>query len=108
MEENLLNTSIFEYLINEISEICKINRIETVTNGTILNDNVRNIIQRYNPFITVSLDSTEKINDNLRGEGTFKKILEFINYLKSISYKNFEVACTYTHIHELEGVSKKN
>lgn len=106
--EPFLNTPIFEYLIIEFSKICNINRIETVTNGTVLNDSVKKIIQKYNPFITVSLDSTEKINYYLRGEGTFKKIITFIDYLKSISYDNYEVACTYTHIHEIEEISKKD
>lgn len=105
--EPFLNTKIFNYIISELSKICIIYRIETATNGTILNEEVKEIINEYRPFITVSLDSTQKINDSLRGEGTFKKVINFIDYLKSLNYEDFEVACTYTHLHELEGMNKK-
>lgn len=56
----------------------------------------------------MSLDGPEYIHDKLRGRGTYRKTVSFIEYLKNIKYKNFEVAATYTRKNQKLGITKKD
>lgn len=98
--EPFLNVEIFAYFIDELSKILEIIKVETVTNGTVLTSKVKMAIEKYHPFLTVSLDGPQLVHDQLRGRGSHKKTIKFINYLKSINYENFEIASTYTRIHQ--------
>lgn len=104
--EPFLNINLFVYIIDELLKNIIIKKIETVTNGTVLNNRVKSMIDIYRPFLTVSLDGPQLIHDRLRGNGTHRKTLKFINYLKEIEYENFEVASTYTRLHQKLGFQK--
>ena len=104
--EPFLNTQLFEYIIKEFSKFTTILKIETVTNGTVLNNNVKKIIDNFQPYLTISLDGPEFIHDKLRGKGSYRKTTKFIHYLKTINYTNFEIASTYTRLHQLHSLSR--
>ena len=104
--EPFLNTQLFEYIIKEFSKFTTILKIETVTNGTVLNNNVKKIIDNFQPYLTISLDGPEFIHDKLRGKGSHRKTTKFIHYLKTINYTNFEIASTYTRLHQLHSLSR--
>ncbi|MFC3927890.1 streptosactin maturase GggB [Streptococcus caprae] len=105
--EAFLNIDVFVYLIEELSKTIEIKKVETVTNGTVLNNKVKLMIDRYHPFLTVSLDGPQLIHDKLRGKGSHRRTLKFIEYLKKIDYENFEVASTYTRMHQKLGYPKE-
>lgn len=106
--EAFLNIDLFVYIIEELSKNIKINKIEAVTNGTVLNKKVKLMIARYQPFLTISLDGPQLIHDRLRGRGSHRRTLKFIDYLKEIDYENFEVASTYTRMHQNFGFQKED
>lgn len=45
--EAFLNIDVFVYLIEELSKTIEIKKVETVTNGTVLNNKVKLMIDRY-------------------------------------------------------------
>lgn len=104
--EPFLNLELFTYFIEQLSSFLEIVKIETVTNGTILNSRVKKMITTYTPFLTVSLDGPEYIHDKLRGLGSHRRTLKVISYLKSIDYQNFEIASTYTRLHQKSNISR--
>lgn len=106
--EPFLNINIFTYFIDKLSKFLNIKKVETVTNGTILNSRVKSMIEKYQPFLTVSLDGPQLIHDKLRGKGKHQKTLKFINYLKSINYDKFEIAATYTNVHQKNNIAKSD
>ncbi len=83
-------------------------KIETVTNGTVLNKRVKEMLVKFHPYLTISLDGPEIVHDRLRGRGSHRKTLRFINYLKNIDYENFEIASTYTRLHQKNGLSRED
>lgn len=48
--EPFLNLELFTYFIEQLSSFLEIVKIETVTNGTILNSRVKKMITTYTPF----------------------------------------------------------
>lgn len=57
------------------------------TNGTVLNEKILNVINKYNIMITVSLDGPREINDfnrvDILGNGTYDKIIDNMRLLSS-------------------------
>ena len=82
MEESLLNIELFVYFIEKLSKFLNILKVETVTNGTVLNHRVKHMLNKFHPFLTISLDGPEVVHDRLRGKGSHRKTLRFIKYLK--------------------------
>lgn len=83
--EPLLNEDTFKeiatYSKNIFGNMNKEVTLKTTTNGTIMNDNIRNMFDTYNILYMLSLDSHEKrVNDFLRpskdNRSTYDKILE--------------------------------
>lgn len=105
--EPFLNIELFVYFIEKLSKFLNILKVETVTNGTVLNHRVKHMLNKFHPFLTISLDGPEFVHDRLRGKGSHRKTLRFIKYLKSIDYDNFEIASTYTRIHQKNGISRE-
>jgi radical SAM protein with 4Fe4S-binding SPASM domain len=60
---------------NEIS-------VSIVTNATLLNEEIANILKRYDIYTYVSLDGNKRIHEMLRGEGTFDKVIKGIKILE--------------------------
>ncbi|MET3557043.1 uncharacterized protein ABID29_000152 [Streptococcus rupicaprae] len=106
--EPFLNIDLFVYIIEQLSQNIEVSKIETVTNGTVLNKKVKSMIEKYQPFLIVSLDGPQEIHDQLRGKGSHRRTVKFIDYLKSINYETFEVASTYTRKHQKLNLSKED
>ena len=66
------------------------------------------MLVKFHPYLTISLDGPEIVHDRLRGRGSHRKTLRFINYLKNIDYENFEIASTYTRLHQKNGLSRED
>ncbi len=54
-----------------------------LTNGTLITEEIAKKIKSYHPYyVQVSLEGGKKINDYIRGKGTYKKIAKGISYLR--------------------------
>lgn len=75
----------------------KFEKIEIQTNGTFDRDVADKLIKylRKNVFIQFSIDGTEDIHDEIRGKGTFKKVVESIGYLQSY-HSHLSISSTVT------------
>lgn len=71
--ENLLNIELFIYFIEKLSTLLNVVKIETVTNGTVLNKRVKEMLVKFHPYLTISLDGPEIVHDRLRGRGSHRK-----------------------------------
>ena len=102
--EPLLNKDLIEIICEEFyskyknNEISYLPMFSVVTNGTIMSKEIINILSKYDIKITISIDGPEKINDFLRGKGTYNKILKNIDTLKLNNIK-FGIECTFTKYH---------
>lgn len=106
--EPLLNPEIIQtvcaYILDKYNKnkIQKLPVFAIVTNGTIISSKILEILSDYNIQVTVSIDGPPFINDPLRGQGTFNKIIENIEYL-NIKNITFGVECTFTKYHLING-----
>lgn len=90
-------------------KVNKLPNLGMVTNGTLVNDDLIDIIKNYNLNITVSLDGPKEVNDTLRvyenGSGTSSLIEKNIYRLKEECNQPVAIEATYTGIHEKMGFS---
>lgn len=89
-----------------------------LTNGTLINKEIAKKIKSYNPYyIQVSLEGGKKINDYIRGNGTYKKIADGIKCLKAediftsisftatkLNYKEFPKVVKYARKYNVNNV----
>ena len=103
-----MNFRVLERLCIDIREICDQKQIDApilslVTNGTIINKTILNIIRKYRLRITVSLDGLADINDLLRvypgGGGSFRRITSNIRTMKQETGQPAAVESTFTSQH---------
>lgn len=116
--EPLLNIPIIEYVCNYYQELKTENKISRtpdygmITNGTIINERVVNLIKKHNIGITVSIDGPQDINDKNRifndGRGSFELINEFITTIKKEPGRTMMAECTFTEEHEKLGYNSEN
>ena len=78
--EPLLRRDIFE-----LGELCKSigfeGRLCITTNGTLINEtNVQGLVRNFHE-IRISIDGPEEINDDMRGKGSFQKVMRAFEYV---------------------------
>lgn len=106
--EPLLNTAVIEntckYIHNKYdnNELLRLPTFNIVTNGTIMSSKILEMLTNYEFKVTVSIDGPQFINDHLRGEGTFKKIIKNVDLLKKKNI-SINIECTFTNHHLLNG-----
>lgn len=80
-----------------------------VTNGTIVNEKLVNLINSYGLKLTVSLDGPPIVNDKMRvykdGSKTSNKIIQNIKFLKSKTSEPSSIESTYNMHHVNEKIS---
>ncbi|SES78826.1 radical SAM/SPASM domain-containing protein [[Clostridium] polysaccharolyticum] len=83
-----------------------------VTNGTLVTDELLELIKKYNLLVTVSFDGMPEVNDKLRvykdGSGTSKKIIENIKKMREATGQPNTIEATYTKYHEEAGIKIKD
>lgn len=83
-----------------------------VTNGTLIDDNIANIIAKYHILVTISIDGPKEVNDRLRiersGNGTYDKITAGIRKLRAHGVDIRLIEATYTTIHKQLGYSRES
>lgn len=115
--EPLLNYEVIGYVchyFNKLKSENKINYIPNfavITNGTILTDEIIDILVKYRFMITISVDGDEIIQNYLRpnklGNDTFNAIIKNYNELikKGFIKNRITFECTYTREHVLKNIT---
>lgn len=90
----------------------KMPRFLMVSNGTLINESIAEIIKKYNIGMTISIDGPKEINDFLRidskGNGCFDKVAYGIDLLINKGIPPLLLEATYTSQHKKQGYSKEN
>jgi uncharacterized protein len=116
--EPLMNPDIIEVVCDrfmqaaEQKKIHKIPDYGVITNGTILNNKILQILKKHINFITVSIDGEKRINDANRvfanGEGSYDKISNFIQTIRSETNIKLKYEATYTDKHKEMNISESD
>lgn len=81
-----------------------------ITNGTISNSAVMDVIRKHITHITISIDGPKDINDTNRmfpnGTGSYDRIAAFITKCKQIRNVSLHYEATYTRDHANAGITK--
>ena len=81
----------------------------TVTNGTLVNDAVIELIRTHNILVTVSLDGDRQVNDAHRvyahGGGSFDRVVANIRKLKEATGQPVQIEGTFSSAHLAAGFS---
>ena len=93
----------------ENQEIKTLPKMGMVTNGTMISDEVIEIVKKYNLGVTVSLDGPPIVNDRMRvyanGRGSSEVVEANILKLKKETKQPETIEATYTDVHEKLGIS---
>ena len=115
--EPLCNPHLFK-LLDLIKEDSNLISFSILTNGTLITPSIASKIKSYNPYyVQVSLEGGRKTNDYIRGNGTYKKIGEAIDYLRrediftsisftatKLNYKEFPKVVKYGRKHNVNNI----
>jgi uncharacterized protein len=115
--EPLLNVPVIEDLcqyVNSLHEAGTLQRLPSwklVTNGTVMNSCVAEVIRQFGIRVTVSMDGPQDIHDQLRvyadGRGTYDDIIKNIRMLQDATSgkQPSAIEVTYTALHEERALS---
>nr|WP_256484169.1 MULTISPECIES: radical SAM protein [unclassified Treponema] len=113
--EPLLNYSLIEYICEKTLELTQNGKIKPlpkfslITNGTIYNEKISEILKKYNFAVTVSYDGDIDVNNKLRisqtGQGMSPVIIKNIKKLIDETGIIPSIEATYTRFHVEQGVS---
>lgn len=101
-----------EYIKKEDPGRRYIEHIIITTNGTLLNERNLEFLRQFGVHIAVSLDGPKDVNDSMRkmknGGGSFDRIVESLNVLKKINYKNISITSIIGdhNINDVESLSE--
>ncbi len=115
--EPLCNPHLFDVL-DLIKEDSDLITFSILTNGTLITKGIAEKIKSYNPYyVQVSLEGGRRMNDFIRGKGTYKKIAEGITNLRkqgiftsisftasSLNYKEFPKVVKYAKKYDVNNV----
>ena len=94
--EPLLNIDIIEYICGEFKD----KSFKLITNGTLINEKIIDVIKKYDIAIGLSLDGPRNIHDNSRitkeGNPTFDIIIKNIQKLKDNNINIINIQGTFT------------
>lgn len=114
--EPLMNLDIIEIICDKFKSLKlsgKLQELPTfgiITNGTILNSRVLNLINKHISFITVSVDGWKDINDVNRkfpdGNGSYDKISDFIKTVQRETKVTLRFEATITDEHKKHEINE--
>lgn len=92
-------------------EIAFLPRFGAITNGTILNEKIYNLIKNFFSFLTISVDGPKDIHDKNRvwknNKGSFDAVDKFIRKVKEIHGLDIGIESTFTKQHIEAGYTHK-
>ena len=115
--EPLCNPHLFK-LLDLIQKDADLISFSILTNGTLITPEIAKKIKSYHPYyVQVSLEGGKKINDYIRGKGTYKKIAEGIKNLREqdiftsisftatkVNYREFPKVVKYARKYDVNNV----
>ena len=115
--EPLCNPHLFK-ILDLIKQDENLISFSILTNGTLITEEIEKKIKNYNPYyVQVSLEGGKKINDYIRGKGTYKKIAKGIINLRNqdiftsisftanrLNYKEFPKVVKYARKYNVNNV----
>ena len=115
--EPLCNPHLFK-ILELIKQDKELISFSILTNGTLITENIAKKIKNYNPdYVQVSLEGGKKMNDYIRGKGTYKKIANGIINLRNqgiftsisftatkLNYKEFPKVVKYARKYDVNNV----
>ncbi len=115
--EPLCNPYLFK-ILDLIKKDSDLISFSILTNGTLITEEIAKKIKEYNPYyVQVSLEGGKKINDYIRGNGTYKRIAQGIMNLRKqdiftsisftatkINYKEFPKVVRYAKKYKVNNV----
>lgn len=115
--EPLCNPHLFK-ILDLIKQDENLISFSILTNGTLITEEIAKKIKNYNPYyVQVSLEGGKKINDYIRGKGTYKKIAKGIINLRNqdiftsisftanrLNYKEFPKIVKYARKYNVNNV----
>lgn len=113
--EPLLNWKVIKFICEEFEKRfkdggCLKPKFTLVTNGTIYNATIFQLIKKNICSITVSIDGKEDVNNYNRvypdGKGSFERISNFIHNVKKYKGVKLQFEATYTKVHEKFGYTR--
>lgn len=113
--EPLLNLSAIEKICIIASELQSLNNnhydFGIITNGTIINEKILNLIKKFKIAVTVSIDGPKEVHDMQRkfkkGAGSFDIIQKNVKAIQEECGIPVYFEATYTSFHESKGVSRE-
>lgn len=116
--EPFLNPSVILYICQTFENKYKNKEIDympkfgAITNGTIISRQIKEIVERYFDFLTISIDGPKEINDENRvdtnGVGSFDRICNFIEQMRNIPHLKIRYESTFTDKHIGQGYTHKS
>lgn len=116
--EPFMNSSIIKYVCEKFTRLKNEGVIDycpnfgAITNGTIMTEEVKTMVEKYFSFITVSIDGPQAINDFNRvdryGKGSYERIKDFIERIKEMSNMLLRYEATFTKQHLLKGYTHQS
>lgn len=100
------NPKIIDYICNQFKEryrhgeVIQMPDFGVITNGTLMNNRILDVLKKHISYITVSIDGPQYINDANRifhdGKGSYEKVMSFINTIKQDTNISIRYEATYT------------
>ncbi len=113
--EPMMNIEVMEYLCNKFNSYFNTKKIKyipkfgIITNGTIFNQRILDLIKNFISFITVSIDGPKNLNDHnriyLNGQGSYDKISRFIKTVAQETNVLIRYEATYTEYHKQNNIT---
>lgn len=113
--EPLINIPVIKFICEWLeekhknNEIRKLPNIGFVSNGVLINEEIINLMKRYNMKATISLDGPPEVNDSMRvfknGTGISKIVEDNILLMKKETNEPSTIEATYNISHVNQGVS---
>lgn len=99
--EPLCNPHFFK-LLEEFKKDKDLYSFSILTNGTLITDEIAKKIKSYHPsYVQVSLEGGKKMNDSIRGKGSYARILKGLKHLVD-NHIFTSISFTATHINYKE------
>lgn len=96
----------------EENRITALPEYSLITNGTLVNEEIIEVIKTWNIRITVSIDGSKEINDICRvdrnGNGTYEKVIEDLDRFKENHITPYMIEATYNRCHEEHGYTRED
>ena len=111
--EPFLNIDVIEYICESFDEQNKLKpKFGAVTNGTICNERVLNVVNKYFSYLSISVDGPKNIHDinrvDINGNGSFDRSKKFISAIRNNTKVNLACEATFTQQHIENGYTRSS